>query len=109
MAPLNQIVYFTLIILLATPVLGRRIAPGYDYGQDVGHLLQKRQVGQGRPIVTPITYSGTIPLRPELRQIEQNHEQWTLYILALSWMQYTDQTDPLSWYGITSKIDRCSS
>ncbi|KAI3343114.1 hypothetical protein F4824DRAFT_485829 [Ustulina deusta] len=38
--------------------------------------------------------------RLEIRDLQKNHDQWNLYLLALSWMQYTSQDSPFSWYQI---------
>ncbi|KAI1365709.1 hypothetical protein F5Y08DRAFT_327887 [Xylaria arbuscula] len=38
--------------------------------------------------------------RLEIRDLQKNHDQWNLYLLALSWMQYTAQDSPFSWYQI---------
>jgi tyrosinase len=40
-------------------------------------------------------------VRQEIRQMENDNEMWTLYLLGLSMMQFTDQSDALSWYQIT--------
>jgi tyrosinase len=71
----------------------------YDYGFDVGKVT-KRQAqtpfvlrGLGR-------VNGSFPVRQEIRQLQQNQEQWTLYLLGLSMLQYTDQSEQLSYYQI---------
>ncbi|KAK2072662.1 hypothetical protein P8C59_007000 [Phyllachora maydis] len=38
------------------------------------------------------------PLKPAA--IAQDEDLWTLFLLGVSWMQYVNQTDPASWYGI---------
>jgi hypothetical protein len=46
------------------------------------------------------TSNGTVPLRQEIRVLQNDSTLWTLYILALDMLQYTNQTDMLSWYQI---------
>ncbi|KAK8056801.1 hypothetical protein PG993_002028 [Apiospora rasikravindrae] len=87
---------FFLLVLSALTI--PHVDARYDYGRDVRRALQKRQSAQpaittGAPLI-----NGTIPLRKEIREFEQYHEQWSLYILALDWMQFTSQDDPYSWY-----------
>ncbi|KAI9739853.1 MAG: hypothetical protein M1818_004909 [Claussenomyces sp. TS43310] len=45
--------------------------------------------------------NGSMPIRKEIRQLQQQNDTWTLYLLGLDWMQYSSQTDQLSWYQIT--------
>jgi tyrosinase len=97
----------TLAGLTLSPVLAV-FYPGqtYDYGNSASLGLEKRQYIQKDrqdALVEAIPYNGSIPLRLEIRDLQKNHEQWTLYILALSWMQWMNQTDPSSWYAIAGK------
>lgn len=62
-----------------------------------------RHRGRDAPIVVGGlggTLNGTMPARKEIRRLEQNTDLWTLYILGLSLMQYTDQSQLLSYYQI---------
>jgi tyrosinase len=73
---------------------------GYDYGFDV-HQLVKRQIGRRSDLVV----NGTTPddgirIRQEIRELEKDQDLWTLYILALSMLQFTDQSYPLSYYSL---------
>jgi tyrosinase len=43
---------------------------------------------------------GDIHVRQEIRQLEQDQDMWTLYILGLSMLQFTAQSSPTSWYSI---------
>lgn len=75
----------------------------YDYGHDMDLTIHKRDVNPNKSksaLVESIPYNGTIPIRPELRGLQNNFEQWNLYILAVSWMQWMNQSDPASWYAI---------
>lgn len=74
----------------------------YSYGFDVTHVL-RRQASQ-RIIVSRLpSVNGTVPIRPEIRQMKRNTHKWNLYLLALSMMQNTSQDQELSWYQITGK------
>lgn len=44
---------------------------------------------------------GSVPLRLEIRQLQQNADQWNLYLLALDRLQNVNQTEQLSWYQIS--------
>jgi hypothetical protein len=45
-----------------------------------------------------------VPVRREIRDLKENYpEQWVLYLLGLSSLQWLDQNDPLSYYGLASK------
>lgn len=78
----------------------------YKYSFDVTKgLKEKRQSGDF--IVTtgmPLNQDGSAPARLEIRDLQQDPEKWTLYILALDMMQYTDQSDQTSWYAITGTL-----
>ena len=74
----------------------------YDYGFDRNTIL-KRQTSDIYPVTGIQTSSGTnesVPLRREIRQLEQDNITWNLYILGLDLLQYTNQTEMLSWYQI---------
>ncbi len=90
--------HLALLTLVCLPhrVLGQHA--GYDYGFNIaGHV--KRQVAQ--PLVVRGEPDGTIQLRQEIRQLEQDEDMWTLYILGLSMLQFSDQSLPTSWYHLT--------
>ncbi|KAI4602674.1 hypothetical protein KJ359_007892 [Pestalotiopsis sp. 9143b] len=90
---------FSPVVLSATNDLR-----AYDYGHTAQDLLGTRDVPGNNEsqnaLVQAISYNGSIPLRLELRDLQNKHEQWNLYILALSWIQWLDQNDPNSWYSI---------
>jgi len=44
---------------------------------------------------------GSVPLRLEIRQLQQNADQWNLYLLALDRLQNVNQSELLSWYQIS--------
>lgn len=72
----------------------------YDYG-----TLEPLQPRDGTPAsffaVTGPKSNGSVSVRQEIRQLQKDSTLWTLYILALDMMQYTDQTNMLSWYQIS--------
>lgn len=82
------------------------VATSYNYGFDVTKAMKaKRQ--SGGIVVTkgmPINRDGTIPVRVEIRDLQQDPDKWALYILAMDMMQFTDQSDETSWYGILGTL-----
>ncbi|KAM0329806.1 hypothetical protein ACHAQA_003970 [Verticillium albo-atrum] len=74
----------------------------YDYGFNVGPLI-KRQNQQTIVVTNLPSLNGSIPIRPEIRQMKLDPFKWNLYLLALSMMQHTGQDQQLSWYQITGK------
>ncbi|PMD13322.1 Di-copper centre-containing protein [Hyaloscypha hepaticicola] len=75
----------------------------YNYGDSIDrNTITKRQQPSSPFVVTGVqTSRGPTPLRLEVRQLEQDPTLWTLYILGLDMLQYTNQTEMLSWYQIT--------
>jgi hypothetical protein len=82
----------------------------YIYGFD-GVRLSKRQASTTSSFSNSSNYvitgamggtgpDGGVPQRLEIRELQKNEDLWTLYILGLDMMQWTDQTDKLSWYQI---------
>lgn len=53
--------------------------------------------------VTGVTEFGVQP-RLEIRQLEQNVDQWNLYLLGLARFQAANQSDKLSYYQISGMI-----
>ncbi|KAL7629292.1 hypothetical protein AAE478_000812 [Parahypoxylon ruwenzoriense] len=93
---------------LISAILADLVQPGqYDYGFNVDLRLRKREGPTQSHIVTgapPV--HGTAQVRPDIRDLQKDNDKWNLYILALSWMQFTDQESPFSWYQITDRQDR---
>lgn len=98
MVPLR--LFFILFLVHLGPILVLCQYTAYDYGFDVSTRV-KRQLAQRRLVVRGATGGGEIHVRQEIRALEQDQDLWTLYILGLSMMQYSDQSSPTSWYGIT--------
>jgi tyrosinase len=86
------------------------LGQSYDYGFDVARAFNtKRQLG-GNIVVTtgmPVR-SGPVPVRPDVRDLQKDLEKWSLYILALDMMQWTDQSYPTSWFSISGTL-HCAS
>ena len=66
--------------------------------EDITKLTERQ-----RPSTIPVTgvpsTSGIHP-RLEIRQLQQNSDQWNLYLLGLRKLQAVNQSDPLSYYQI---------
>ncbi|KAI1383252.1 Di-copper centre-containing protein [Hypoxylon trugodes] len=78
------------------------VHPGqYDYGFHADHRLRKRDPFQSHIITGPPRVDGKIPQRPDIRDLQKDEDKWNLYLLALNYMQFTDQDLPFSWYQIT--------
>lgn len=94
--------FSTLCFCMTSLVLGT----AYDYGFDVTKALQNKRQSDSIVVTTgmPLNEDGSVPVRLEIRDLEQDEDRWSLYILALDMMQYTDQSEPTSWFGITSTL-----
>ncbi|KAI1814106.1 Di-copper centre-containing protein [Poronia punctata] len=77
---------------------------GYDYGpkhRSNTHLpIHSRGFSQSSVVGSLPLVEGKPQQRLEIRDLEKDEDLWNLYLLALSWMQYTDQESPFSWYQI---------
>ncbi|KAH7002086.1 hypothetical protein EDB80DRAFT_808962, partial [Ilyonectria destructans] len=73
----------------------------YNYGVDI-ESLTRREDEPSRIVIgrLPLSRNGTLPVRPEIRQMKADPYKWDLFILALSMIQYVSQDDPTSWYQI---------
>lgn len=100
----NRMTRFRISSAIFVVWITRHLALGhytaYNYGFDV-HGRVKRELGQALRVVVRGDGGPDIRVRQEIRQLEQDQDVWNLYILALSMMQFTDQSEPTSWYGIT--------
>lgn len=78
------------------------VGTSYNYGFDITKSLKEKRQSDGYIVTTgmPLTQNGSVPIRREIRDLQQDADQWVLYILALDMMQYTDQSDESSWYSI---------
>lgn len=64
--------------------------------------IDRRQSSGGLTAVTGITGLGT-PARLEIRQLEQNTDQWNLYLLGLDRMMKVNESEKLSYYQIAGQ------
>ncbi|OHE90735.1 hypothetical protein CORC01_13958 [Colletotrichum orchidophilum] len=87
------------IVLLATAAVATPYSPAYDYGFDAARVV-KRQTHDPIIITKLPSINGTIPNRPEIREMKQNPFKWNLFLLASSMFQFTNQSEELSWYQI---------
>lgn len=95
-----------LSLLLCCCMVSLVLAQSYDYGFNVAKAFNvKRQLEGDLIITTGVPVTGKIvPTRPEIRDLQQDPDKWSLYVLALDMMQYTIQTDPTSWFSITGTL-----
>ncbi|TLD26588.1 hypothetical protein PspLS_04810 [Pyricularia sp. CBS 133598] len=83
-------------------------ATAYDYGFDTGPLIRRQVSENGNNPRNRIVVKGarrsndskSVPLRQEIREFQQDGDQWTLFILGLSLMQFDDQDEAISFYQI---------
>lgn len=99
---------FLQVLLFLSSVVAQEDFEPYNYGFDVTHVL-RRQTAQRIVVSRLPSVNGTVPVRPEIRQMKRNARKWNLYILALSMMQNTGQDQELSWYQITGECPPGSS
>jgi tyrosinase len=97
MAPFRLSLVVVVLSIARTLVFAQHAT--YDYGFDVTRMA-RRQLARRAPIVVRDRSGDDIQLRQEIRQLEQDQDVWTLYILGLSMMQHTDQLSPMSHYAI---------
>ena len=103
MASIRSTLFKLALMLLTCSALCRPVP--YDYGFDVGRHVE-RQLAE--PFVVRGETNGDIQVRQEIRQLEQDADQWTLYILGLSLLQFTDESSPTSWYSLTGLLSPCA-
>lgn len=85
------------------------LAKSYDYGINVTEEIKAKRASSGSILVTtgmPLRSNGSVPVRYEIRDLQKNTDKWSLYILALDLMQYTDQSVISSWFSISSALHR---
>lgn len=90
--------------LVAFSTLCRGFRGPYDYGGSPA-ALDRRQSFSDRIIIVNL-WNGTedsVPARLEVRELKKDIYKWNLYILALSMLQWTNASEPDSWYQIAGK------
>ncbi|KAH7035016.1 uncharacterized protein B0I36DRAFT_381822 [Microdochium trichocladiopsis] len=103
MRPVSNILLL-LPLLVSYPVRAAHTHGKYDFGQHAEYRLRERH-DQLRysTYVTPLPLVGDKPvLRRELRDFYRDKDSWTLYILALNWIQYTPQDSLFSHYQLAA-------
>jgi hypothetical protein len=98
MARLRLLLLIPLACLTNTLVLAQYSA--YNYGFDVTKRVKRQLSQRSTMVVNDKSGSGNVVVRQEIRQLEQDQDLWTLYILGLSMLQFTDQSSPTSYYGL---------
>jgi tyrosinase len=76
----------------------------YDYRYSTNLRFHKREFSQSSIVGGLPLVDGQPQQRLEIRDLQKDDDQWNLYILALSWMQYTPQDSPFSWYQIAGRL-----
>ncbi|KAI1121613.1 Di-copper centre-containing protein [Nemania abortiva] len=94
-------IFVLLVSLLFSPSLIYASGiKGYDYGHNTSLRIYKRDFSQSSIVGSLPLVDGQPQPRLEIRDLQKDDDQWNLYILALSWMQYTAQDSPFSFYQI---------
>lgn len=96
------------VCALVSTVTGHQYA-GYDFGVGLSKLTRRWSLTGNTLVYNQLASStgdndGDKALRVEIRDLEKNEDQWTLYMLGLSMMQYTNQSDEISWYQVTGLL-----
>ena len=84
------------------------------HAQQSTHIIENlhtkrapQTAGNGGPFFSVLGVAGvagaSIHPRLEIRQLEQNADQWNVYLLGLIRFQQMNQTDPLSYYQIAGE------
>lgn len=99
-----------IVCILCCCMISLALGQSYDYGFDVARAYNtKRQLGESIVVTSGMPVgSGPVPVRPDLRDLQKDADRWSLYILALDMMQYTDQSYPTSWFSISGTL-HCAS
>lgn len=85
-----------LLCLAQSLVVGQ--LTGYNYGPEANLRIRRQLTQPPREVVGE---KNDIRVRQEIRELEQDRDVWTLYILSLSMMQFTDMSTETSWFGIS--------
>jgi len=51
-----------------------------------------------------LTIVGSVPIRLEIHELQQNADLWNLYLLGLDAFKNSKETSDLSYYGIAGKL-----
>jgi hypothetical protein len=90
--------WFCLLQLFFIAVTATTLRVPYDYGIDRDTLVKRQDSSL---ILTGVHSSdGSIGIRREVRDLEEDSITWALYLLGLDWMQSLDQDGENSWYQL---------
>jgi len=96
--------YFILPRVCGSPVHAQQ---GKHVAEDLYTKRTPQTAGNGGPYFSVLGVAGvagaSIHPRLEIRQLEQNADQWNVYLLGLIRFQQMNQTDPLSYYQIAGE------
>lgn len=102
---LTGLLLSTVALLSTAPSKGSCKQKTYNYGVHTEERMARYRAGRtartGPALDVTKRVQGNLVSRLEIRDLQQDHDVWMLYILALEQMQLTDQTIETSWYGIT--------
>lgn len=98
-----QTMHFLSILFSFLATLLLAASQPYDYGVDIEAITRRQNTVDIVVGGLPLSRNGTIPLRPEIRQMKADPHKWDLFILALSMFQYVSQDNPVSWYQVAGR------
>lgn len=95
-----------IVCILCCCIISVALGQSYDYGFDVARAYNaKRQLGGNIVVTTGMPVGrGPVPVRPDIRDLQEDPDKWNLYMLALDLMQWTEQTSPTSWFSISGTL-----
>lgn len=87
-------------------IISLALCQSYDYGFDAARAYNaKRQLGRGIVVTTGMPVGpGPVPVRLDIRDLQKDPDKWSLYILALDMLQWTEQSQPTSWFSISGTL-----
>ncbi|KAI1433007.1 Di-copper centre-containing protein [Xylaria sp. CBS 124048] len=100
MGSIHALVSIFSLFLISHDFAAAHVPRGYDYGLNASHHIHKRDIALSSIVGSLPLVDGRPPQRREIRDLQKDDDQWNLFILAISWMQYTTQDSPFSWYQI---------
>lgn len=94
--------FLYILSILCFCMIPSALGTSYNYGFNVTGELKAKRAPSDALVTTgmPLRSNGSVPVRYEIRDLQKDTDKWTLYILALDLMQYTDQSVVTSWFSI---------
>lgn len=99
--------FLCMLSILCCSMMSLVLGKNYDYGVNITEELKAKRASSDTVVVTrgmPLRANGSVPVRYEIRDLQNDADKWTLYILALDMMQYTDQSVVTSWFSISGGL-----